>query len=742
MKIKRTLSIVLALLMLAGILPVMSAAQAAVPDVRPNRSGFDKLSTAKLDEPKSGSFVQADRAWVDQANLSRSLRLPGRTERAERIANAAVYEGAYPAGTFSPGDIAVINSLIDNNGLRWPKAPVNGSSVPDMWNWSVLWSKDTTGKRIIGLELWEEGLYGSINLSGLDKLKELWCIYNWRLTGVDVSGNKDLVELVVEASAITSLDVSNNKKLELLACATMLISSLDVSANTELVELFCAETLVSSLDVSNNTKLEYLGCMVNLLTSLNVSGNTELQALECYYNNISSLNVSNNTKLAFLDCDGNGLSTLNVTKNTALTGLDCRSNKLSSLNLSKCPDLQMLICHANQLDSLNVSKNTKLWRLMCAENKLTSLNVSKNTNLYTLACYDNKLTSLNVSKCTKLEELLCGSNQLTSLDLSKNAGLWALLCWDNKLTSLDVSKCKNLWILDFSYNYFTSVDNVTGLMKDSWYYYNPQRASNVSGSSIKLSPTSKTIDAGSSITLTAKLSPTSTAYDTWKSSKTSVATVDYDGRVTAKAPGKATITVTNSDSGKTATCVVTVKPRKPAFAKAEVVSATKAEITWGKVASATGYEVRRATSKNGTYKAVKTTTSINFTNKDLTPGKTYYYKVRAYKTIDGKRVYGGYSAIATVKPKPLQVTDVKAAKAKSGQARISWSKQANVSGYQVVRATSQNGTYKSVGTTSKLTFTNKNLTAGKTYYYKVRAYKTVNGKKVYGAYSDIKSVKV
>ena len=44
------------------------------------------------------------------------------------------------------------------------------------------------------------------------------------------------------------------------------------------------------------------------------------------------------------------------------------------------------------------------------------------------------------------------------------------------------------------------------------------------------------------------------------------------------------------------------------------------------------------------------------------------------------------------------------------------------------------------GSTVKATI--KKLSKGKKYYFKVRAYKTVNGKKIYGAYSSVKSVKV
>ena len=48
----------------------------------------------------------------------------------------------------------------------------------------------------------------------------------------------------------------------------------------------------------------------------------------------------------------------------------------------------------------------------------------------------------------------------------------------------------------------------------------------------------------------------------WTSNNTEVATVDADGKVTAKGIGEAKITVTTDDEGKTATCTVTVNPVK------------------------------------------------------------------------------------------------------------------------------------------------------------------------------------
>ena len=51
--------------------------------------------------------------------------------------------------------------------------------------------------------------------------------------------------------------------------------------------------------------------------------------------------------------------------------------------------------------------------------------------------------------------------------------------------------------------------------------------------------------------------------------------------------------------------------------------------------------------------AAKTVTSGTLSKKitKLRSGKRYYFKVRAYKTADGSRIYGGWSSIKSVKVK-------------------------------------------------------------------------------------------
>lgn len=63
-----------------------------------------------------------------------------------------------------------------------------------------------------------------------------------------------------------------------------------------------------------------------------------------------------------------------------------------------------------------------------------------------------------------------------------------------------------------------------------------------------------------------------------------------------------------------------------------------------------GYEILYSNSRNGKYTTIRTTSSKRVISK-LRRNKNYYIKVRAYKVIDGKRVYSNFSSIRVVKVK-------------------------------------------------------------------------------------------
>lgn len=126
-------------------------------------------------------------------------------------------------------------------------------------------------------------------------------------------------------------------------------------------------------------------------------------------------------------------------------------------------------------------------------------------------------------------------------------------------------------------------------------------------------------------------------------------TVSYKNNVK---PGKATITITGKGNytGKK-TVYFNIVPKKAAISKLASTKKATMSVTWKKDSTASGYQVVIA--KNSKFTSGKvtatitknTTTTKTFTK--LSKGKKYYVKVRAYKTIDGKKVYGSYSAVKT-----------------------------------------------------------------------------------------------
>lgn len=74
---------------------------------------------------------------------------------------------------------------------------------------------------------------------------------------------------------------------------------------------------------------------------------------------------------------------------------------------------------------------------------------------------------------------------------------------------------------------------------------------------------------------------------------------------------------------------------------------TDVKLTWKKSSSAAGYEVYRATGNS--WKKIATVKSTSYINKKLKKGSTYKYRIRAYKVVNGKKLYSGYSAVKSIK---------------------------------------------------------------------------------------------
>lgn len=166
----------------------------------------------------------------------------------------------------------------------------------------------------------------------------------------------------------------------------------------------------------------------------------------------------------------------------------------------------------------------------------------------------------------------------------------------------------------------------------------------------------KSVNVGKKITLKAKVTPADADNKTvkWSTSAKSIATVSTSGVVTGKKIGKATITATSTDgTNVSATRTIYVGPKKVSSLKATAKGNKKVLIRWKKQKGISGIQVQYAKKKNfkgSKKKTVKTSSSATKATVKLTKG-TYYIKVRAFATLDGKKYYGDWSSAKRVKIK-------------------------------------------------------------------------------------------
>lgn len=77
----------------------------------------------------------------------------------------------------------------------------------------------------------------------------------------------------------------------------------------------------------------------------------------------------------------------------------------------------------------------------------------------------------------------------------------------------------------------------------------------------------------------------------------------------------------------------------------------KAKVNYTKSAEANGYQIQYATKKNFSGKKTTTSKKTSTTLKSLKKGKKYYVRVRAYRILDGKKIYGNWSNTKNIKIK-------------------------------------------------------------------------------------------
>ncbi len=195
----------------------------------------------------------------------------------------------------------------------------------------------------------------------------------------------------------------------------------------------------------------------------------------------------------------------------------------------------------------------------------------------------------------------------------------------------------------------------------------------------------------------------------------------------------------NANSAQTPAVSAIADCARPTVTIKTSTSSGKPYLSWDAVKGASKYEIHRATSKEGAFTKLYTTTKTTYTNTGAAAGRTYYYKVVAVceKTINGNSAFSAVKSITCDCARPVVTIKLSAT---SGKPYLKWDAVTGASKYEVYRSTSSGGSYTKIYTTSKTSFTNTGASKGKTYYYKVVA---LCDRSSYGnsAYSAVKSIK-
>lgn len=139
-------------------------------------------------------------------------------------------------------------------------------------------------------------------------------------------------------------------------------------------------------------------------------------------------------------------------------------------------------------------------------------------------------------------------------------------------------------------------------------------------------------------------------------------------------------------------------------------------LSWDKVEGATDYIIYRSDNKEKGYKKIGETARVKFTDKNARGG-ALYYRITAVKKKQ-KAVSSNPSDTVSAYLKPS--VPVVMGSYEKNKIKLTWKKSEGADTYYIYKKNNK-GTYKKLGVTNKLYFTDKKVKKGKYYEYKVTA---------------------
>lgn len=164
----------------------------------------------------------------------------------------------------------------------------------------------------------------------------------------------------------------------------------------------------------------------------------------------------------------------------------------------------------------------------------------------------------------------------------------------------------------------------------------------------------------------------------------------------------------------------TEKPAMPENVSAAEIGDTQITLTWKQTLGASGYHVERADSRNGEYTQIGSVSIHEYTDKDLTPSTTYWYKVVAYNSAGESLSSLPFKATTLVTGETLlSAPVVYIAEQTESSITLAWSSVSGATAYKIHR---ENSTTEPLATTVETSYKDTGLMPNTGYYYTVSAY--------------------
>lgn len=183
---------------------------------------------------------------------------------------------------------------------------------------------------------------------------------------------------------------------------------------------------------------------------------------------------------------------------------------------------------------------------------------------------------------------------------------------------------------------------------------------------------------------------------------------------------------------------ITVTPAKVADIFKASNSTKSITLEWEKAEGAEIYEIYQYDNVSKEYQLIGKTEKLTYKINNLTAGTRYSFKIKSVATVEETeeiQLESPFSDEFFVSTRPLGVEDAQAVSQTDTTVTIKWAEVAGADGYNVYWYNSTEKKYELIGSTKKLTYTEKKLNSGTIYKYRVKAY--TEEKDNTGAYSAL-----